>query len=127
VKRLAHLPPGRHRTFYNSQRFTLNVTGASMVATGFCPSVRLFEAAACGTPIISDFWPGMEMFFKPDEEILISHSADETLIYLEEISELDRRRMGYRARERVLAEHTARHRASELENYVLEIIKPSRD
>jgi spore maturation protein CgeB len=127
VKRLAHLPPGRHRTFYNSQRFTLNVTGASLVATGFCPSVRLFEAAACGTPIISDFWPGMEMFFKPDEEILISHSADETLIYLEEISELDRRRMGYRARERVLAEHTARHRASELENYVLEIIKPSRD
>jgi spore maturation protein CgeB len=125
VKRFTHLPPGKHRAFYNSQRFTLNVTGSSMIAAGFSPGIRLFEAAACGTPIVSDSWPGIEKFFKADEEILISHSADETLIYLEEISELDRRRIGYRARERVLAEHTARHRASELENYVFEIIKPS--
>jgi len=125
VKRFTHLPPGNHRTFYNSQRFTLNVTRASMIAAGFSPSVRLFEAAACGTPIISDFWLGIETFFKPDEEILISHSPDETLIYLEEISELDRRRIGYRARECVLAKHTARHRAAELENYALEILKRS--
>lgn len=125
VRRFTHVPPGKHRAFYNSQRFTLNITRASMIAAGFSPSVRLFEAAACGTPIISDFWQGIETFFKPDEEILISHSPDETLIYLEEISELDRRRIGYRARERVLAKHTARHRAAELENYVLEILKPS--
>lgn len=123
VKRFTHLPPGKHRAFYNSQRFTLNVTRASMIAAGFSPSTRLFEAAACGTPIISDFWQGIEIFFKPDEEILISHSPDETLIYLEELSELDRRRIGYRARERVLAKHTARHRAAELENYALEILK----
>lgn len=123
VKRLTRVPEAKHRAFYNSQRFILNVTCASMIAAGFSPSVQLFEAAACGTPIISDFWQGIETFFKPDEEILISHSADETLIYLEEISELDRRRIGYRARERVLAKHTARHRAAELENYVLEILK----
>lgn len=123
VNRFARLPPGKHRAFYNSQRFMLNVTGASMIAAGFSPGARLFEAAACGTPIISDFWPGIETFFKPDEEILISHSPDETLIYLEEISELDRRRIGYRARERVLAKHTVRHRAAELENYALEILK----
>jgi spore maturation protein CgeB len=125
VKRLTHLAPEKHRAFYNSQRFTLNVTRANMIAAGFSPSVRLFEAAACGTPIISDFWQGIETFFKPEEEILISHSADETLIYLEEISELDRRRIGYRARERVLAKHTSRHRALELENYAFEILKPS--
>ena len=125
VKHFTHLAPGKHRAFYNSQRFTLNVTRSSMVAAGFLPSVRLFEAAACGTPIISDFWQGIESFFKPDDEILISHSADETLIYLEEISELDRRRIGYRARERVLAKHTARHRALELENYALEVLKPA--
>ena len=94
-----------------------------MIAAGFSPSVRLFEAAACGTPIISDFWQGIDTFFKPDEEILISHSPDETLVYLEEISELDRRRIGYRARERVLAKHTARHRAIELENYAFEVLK----
>lgn len=125
VKRMTHLAPGKHRAFYNSQRFTLNITPANRSATGFSPSAHLFEAAACGTPIITDFWQGLETFFKPDEEILISHSPDETLIYLEEISELDRRRMGYRARERVLARHTSRHRAAELESYALEILKPT--
>lgn len=125
VKRLTHLAPGKHRAFYNSQRFTLNITPVNKSATGFSPSVHLFEAAACGTPIITDFWQGIETFFKPDEEILIAHSPDETLIYLEEISELDRRRIGYRARERVLGRHTSRHRAAELENYALEILKPT--
>lgn len=123
VKRFPHPAPGKHRTFYNSQRFTLNITRPNMVAAGFTPTARLFEAAACGTPIISDFWRGIDAFFKPDEEILISHSADETLIYLEEISELDRRRIGYRARQHVLARHTTRHRAAELEGYAVEVLK----
>src|SRR6185312_2125215 len=119
VERSNHVPSTKHRAFYNSQRFALNVTRA-----GFSPDVRLFEAAACGTPVISDYWPGIETFFKPDEEILISHSSDETLVYLEEISELDRRRIGYRARERVLSAHTARRRAAELENYIFELVNP---
>lgn len=123
VKRLPQPAPGKHRAFYNSQRFTLNITRPNMVAAGFTPKVSFFEAAACGTPIISDFWRGIDTFFKSDEEILISHSADETLIYLEEISELDRRRIGYRARERVLARHTTRHRAVELEGYALEVLR----
>ena len=67
----------------------------------------------------------IKILFTPDEEILVSHSADETMIYLEEISELDRRRLGYRARERVLARHTTRHRAAELESYALEVLKLS--
>lgn len=125
VKHLPQPTRAKHRAFYNSQRFSLNVTRASMVSVGFSPGAGLFEAAACGTPVISDSWPGIEKFFKPDDEILISHSPDETLVYLEEVSELDRRRIGYRARERVLAEHTARNRASELENYAFEILKPS--
>lgn len=125
VRHLTRLPVGSRREFYNSQRFALNVTRAGMVASGFSPAMRLFEAAACGTPIISDFWQGIGSFFKADEEILISHSADETLIYLEEISELDRRRMGYRARERVLAKHSTRHRAVELEGYAFEVLKPA--
>jgi spore maturation protein CgeB len=125
VKRFTHLPPGKHRAFYNSQRFTLNVTRASMIAAGFSPSVRLFEAAACGTPIISDFWHGIDTFFKPDSEILISSSPEETLRYLRETPEIDRRRIGYRARERVLSKHTSRHRAKELEDYAFEILKPA--
>jgi spore maturation protein CgeB len=123
VQRISHFSAGKQRAFYNSQRFALNVTLPGDIAIGFSPDERLFEAAACGTPVISDFWPGIDTFFKPDEEILISHSPDETLVYLEEIPELDRRRMGYRARERVLAGHTTRHRAAELEGYALQVMK----
>jgi spore maturation protein CgeB len=124
VKRITHLSPAKHRAFYNSQRFTLNVTRANMISAGFSPSVRLFEAAACGTPIISDSWPGLETFFKPDEEILIARSPGETQIYLEEIHEPQRREIGKRARQRVLEKHTSKHRARELENYAFEILKP---
>jgi spore maturation protein CgeB len=125
IKRVTHLPPAKHRAFYNSQRFTLNVTRAHMRSVGYSPSVRLFEAAACGTPIISDFWEGMDTFFRPDEEILIANSTDEVLACLEDMPERARRQIGQRARERVLAGHTAKHRALELESYALEILKPS--
>ncbi len=75
VERIAHLPPSRHPGFYNAQRFTLNITRADMILAGYSPSVRLFEAAACGVPIISDHWPGIESFFTPGEEIHIAASA----------------------------------------------------
>jgi spore maturation protein CgeB len=125
VKRISLVPPAKRRAFYNSQRFALSLTPPRAIATGFSPGARLFEAAACGTPVITEFWPGLDNFFTPDEEILVSHSADETMVYLEEISELERRRIGYRARERVLARHTMRHRAAELEQYALEVLKLS--
>jgi len=125
VKRTLQISPQKRRAFYNSQRFTMEITPPDVLAVGYSPSARLFEAAACGTPVITEFWQGLDAFFTPDEDILISHSADETLIYLEEISEADRRRLGYRARERVLARHTTRHRAAELEGYVLEIMRRS--
>lgn len=125
VKRSLHISSQKRRAFYNSQRFTLDIISPEAAAVGYSPSLRLFEAAACGTPVITEFWPGLDTFFAPHEEILISHSPDETLIYLEEISEVDRRRLGYRARERVLARHTSRHRAAELEGYVLEVLRRS--
>lgn len=118
VTRTDHLPPSEHRAFYNAQRFTLNVTRAAMVRAGFAPSVRLFEAAACGVPIISDTWEGLETFFTPGEEILLAESPEDTLKYLE-LSEAERREIGARARSRVLREHTAARRAQELESYLL--------
>jgi spore maturation protein CgeB len=126
VKRFTHLPPGKHRAFYNSQQYTLNVTRANMIAAGYSPSVRLFEAAACGTPIISDAWAGLDTFFEPGKEILVAQSSDEIEAYLKEIPERDRRRIGARARERVLARHTARHRALELEGYAFEVLKTAK-
>jgi spore maturation protein CgeB len=125
VERVVHLAPSEHRRFYNALRYTLNVTRRDMVKAGYSPSVRLFEAAACGTPIISDTWTGLDRFFTPGEEILLSRNARETLAYLREIPEEDRREIGARARERVLTAHTALHRAMELEAYAAEAGLPT--
>lgn len=118
VAYMAHLPPAGHRAFYNQQRFTLNVTRADMIEAGWSPSVRLFEAAACGTPIISDRWAGIESLFVPGEEIFLADNAGEVMQLLRELPEDERRRVGERARQRVLLAHTAGHRAAELEDHV---------
>jgi spore maturation protein CgeB len=122
IRRVTHLAPRHHRAFYNQQRFTLNITRAAMVAAGWSPSVRLFEAAACGTPIISDDWPGLDSFFARDAEILVAHSTAEVLRVLQDVPEAERLAIGARARARVLGEHTAAHRAAELEAYAFELL-----
>lgn len=123
VERIEHLPPAQHRGWYNAQRWTLNITRAAMIAAGFSPSVRLFEAAACGTPIISDDWDGLDTFFTPEREIIIAHSPDDAVRALREIPDAERRAIGERARAKVLGAHTAAHRAATLENYARDILE----
>jgi spore maturation protein CgeB len=118
VDRIEHLPPAAHCEFYAAQRYTLNLTRADMIAAGFSPSVRLFEAAACGVPIISDRWEGIETFFRPGREILIADRTEDVYRYLRESDEQERCRIGAAARERVLDAHTAPHRAAELERHL---------
>lgn len=108
-----HLPPPEHPAFYSSSKLTVSVTRAAMADMGFCPSGRLFEAAACGTPVISDQWEGLETFFEPGREILLASNADD----VERALALDNEELksiGNAARARVLAEHTADHRSLEL-------------
>lgn len=114
VDRFDHIPPDRHRTFYNAQRFTLNVTRAKMIEAGYSPSVRLFEAACCGVPVISDEWPGLGDFFELGSEILVASSSDDVLGFLADVSDEERRAIGARARERVIREHTPEVRAGQL-------------
>jgi methyltransferase (TIGR04290 family) len=121
VERIEHLPPARHRDFYTAQRFTLNITRADMIAAGYSPSVRLFEAAACGTPIISDAWAGLETFFEIGREILVADDTGEVLRLARTLPEEERRALAERARRRVLAEHTADHRAETLEMYMADL------
>lgn len=108
-----HLPPSEHPAFFSSSRLTLNVTRQAMASMGWCPSGRLFEAAACGTPIVSDTWPGLEKFFEPDREILLARDSDDVLAALDR-SDAELVRIGQAARERTLAEHTSACRADEL-------------
>jgi spore maturation protein CgeB len=109
-----HLPPPEHPAFFSSARLTLNITRRAMAAMGFCPSGRLFEAAACGAPIISDWWEGLDAFFAPGSEILIAQdsAAAEAAIEAEDSTLAA---IGRAARARVLDSHTAAHRARDLE------------
>ena len=120
VERLEHVSPADHPAFYAASRFTLNVTRQDMIAAGFSPSVRLFEAAACGAPILSDFWPGLETLFAPRRDIMIADCADAVLSALIAMPECSRRALGQAGRGRVLAAHTAEHRAAELDAYLRE-------
>jgi spore maturation protein CgeB len=108
-----HLPPGEHAAFFSSSRLTLNVTRAAMAAMGWCPSGRLFEAAACNTPIVSDAWEGLDAFYEPSSEILLARNAQEICAALE-LSDAELQRIARNARERTLAQHTAEWRAAEL-------------
>jgi spore maturation protein CgeB len=119
VERIEHLPPAAHSGFYCAQRFTLNLTRTDMRRLGHSPSVRLFEAAACGAAIISDTWDGLEDIFEPYVEILPATTPAEVEQYLA-IGEPERQAIGRRARERVLAAHSSDQRALELEAYVAE-------
>ena len=118
VERIDHLPPADHPRFYAASRFTLNVTRADMIAAGWSPSVRLFEAAACATPVISDKWDGIDTLFEPGREIILADGSQEVVGLL--ASDADASAIGRAARAKVLSGHTADHRALELERAIEE-------
>jgi len=112
VRRFEHVAPSEHPSLYSSSGATLNITREAMAASGYCPSGRFFEAAACGTPILTDWWPGLDSFFDLDQELAVVRTADDVLTRLAAPDHLGA--AADRARCRTLAEHTGDHRASEL-------------
>ncbi|MDB5649146.1 MAG: hypothetical protein JWL62_666, partial [Hyphomicrobiales bacterium] len=115
VQRIEHVEPVDHPRFYSASRYTLNVTRRDMIAAGYSPSVRLFEAAACDAPLISDNWEGLEAFFLPGRDIIVAHGSNDVLAKLRDGSDRERNAIAANARARVLDAHTAKHRAAELE------------
>jgi spore maturation protein CgeB len=113
VSRIDHVAPPDHPAFYCSSPLTLNVTRAPMARLGYCPSGRLFEAAACGVPVLSDRWEGLETFFTPGEEIVTASSTEAALAALA-LPRAELAKIGRRARERAIAEHSGRRRAAQL-------------
>lgn len=107
-----HVPPPEHPAFYSSSKATLNVTRSAMASFGYCPSGRLFEAAACGTPVVSDSWEGLDEFFEPGREILVASSANDVVDAIG-LGDRELRQIGKAARERVFSAHTADHRSRE--------------
>ena len=122
VRRFDHVPPGEHAAFYSSSRATLNITRKEMADSGYCPSGRFFEAAACGTPILTDWWEGLDTFFSPHGELCVVSTADDVLAALSQSRE-EIRAMADRARERTLAEHSGECRAAQLLAYCEEAFR----
>lgn len=127
-----HVAPSEHAAFLSSSRLTLNVTRAAMARMGWCPSGRLFEAAACGAAVLSDRWPGLDAFYTPGQQILTACCANDTLAAMD-MSDAQLQSIGRAARERTLDEHTSRHRAAQLISHlerssaVLPLSKPTRE
>jgi spore maturation protein CgeB len=119
VRRQEHISPADHARFYSSSRITLNLTRSEMAANGWCPSGRFFEAAACGTPLLTDAWPGLDSFFDPRHDIRVVHWAGDVEEALRQ-SDKDLQSMAARARERTLDEHTGVVRARQLLRYMEE-------
>ncbi len=118
VQRIDHIPPEAHCRFYNQQRLTLNITRKDMITWGYSPSVRLFEAAASGTCIMSDYWRGLENFFRPDQEVLVIRHPTDVCPLLNDLTNEDLASIRTQAVKRVLDEHTGRKRAQELLRHV---------
>jgi len=115
VRIFDHVAPSEHPALYSSSRLTLNITRAGMARFGYCPSGRFFEAAACGTPVITDWWEGLHAFFA-DDELFVAHNADHVQQALETPDE-ELKRMAARARQRTLDEHTGECRARQMLEY----------
>lgn len=125
VRHFDHVAPTQHPALYSSSSFTLNLTRGDMARGGYCPSGRFFEAAACGTPIISDWFDGLDSFFKPGKEIAVAHEPEQVLSILK-MPEQDRATMAWRARARTLAQHTGDRRAEQLLGYLQEAVSRKR-
>ncbi len=122
VRRFDHVAPADHPAFYSSNRLTLNVTREEMRRWGWSPSVRVFEAAACGAAIVSDRWEGLESFLTPGTEILLPESAEDVVAYFD-LADAELQRIGEAARERILAAHTNDARARELEDELERVLQ----
>lgn len=119
-----HMPPPQHPAFFAASRLTLNITRRAMAAMGWCPSGRLFEAAACGVPILTDAWAGLEEFYRPGEELLVAHGTEDATAAIS-LSDAELGRIAAAARARTLAEHTADQRVRTLEEAVQAAMTPA--
>lgn len=117
VRRIEHVTPADHARFYSSSRLTLNLTRNEMATYGWCPSGRFFEAAACGTPLITDSWEGLDSFFDPQRDLRVVGCAEDVEAALQ-MPDSDLQAMAACARQRTLDEHTGQVRAGQLLKYL---------
>lgn len=125
VRRVEHVSPEDHPMLYSSSRLTLNLTREAMAACGYCPSGRFFEASACGTAIVTDWFEGLDSFFTPGEELMVATGMQDVLRAMR-CSDSELLLMALRARQHTLDEHTGMQRARTLLSAFEEARHPER-
>ena len=115
VRHIGHVYTRDHNAFNCTPLAVLNVNRESMARYGFSPPTRVFEAAGAGACLITDAWEGVEQFLEPGSEVLVAHGAEDVAGFLRTIPSTEARRIGTRARARLLGEHTYAQRALQFE------------
>ena len=115
VHLLGHVGTSEHNALNCTPLSVLNVTRDSMVANGWSPATRVFEAAGAGACLITDEWPGIELFLEPGTEVLVARNGAEVARHVDGLEPERARAIGAAARERVLRDHTYAQRAEQLE------------
>jgi spore maturation protein CgeB len=80
------------------------------------PTIRVFEALACGIPLVSAYWDDAEQLFTPGEDYLVARDGAEMRAHLDAVT-TDRalaRELVQHGLHTVLTRHTCAHRVDEL-------------
>jgi spore maturation protein CgeB len=111
------LPNYAAPVMFSRYRLTLHIPrGPYVRALPGIPTIRVFEALACGIPLVSAPWDDVEALFTPGHDYLVARNTGEVIAHAQALladphyaAELARQ-----GRETVLARHTCRHRVDEL-------------
>jgi spore maturation protein CgeB len=100
----------------SAARVNLCITRRSHASVYASSSCRPFELASAGAAIVANPYNGIERWFEPGSELFVVEDAEQAIqVYRELLADsAQAEEMGRRARERVLDEHTYRHRARQL-------------
>jgi spore maturation protein CgeB len=127
VRRLGHVGTAQHNALNCSALAVLNIARDSMASVGFSPATRVFEAAGAGACLLTDYWEGIELFLRPDEEVLVARDGADVVRHLAELTAERARDIGKRALARVLAEHTYERRARLVETFLTDALQRRRE
>jgi glycosyltransferase involved in cell wall biosynthesis len=116
ARMIGDLSYSQWRQFCCRSKINLNITRWSHTDVYASSTSRPFELAAFGSCIVSQPYNGIEEWFEIGKEMLVVNSAEEAIETYKHLlnDETKRQGIGKRARERVLKEHTFKHRARQL-------------
>jgi len=118
VRYLGHVPTADHNAFNATPKAVLNISRASMALNGFSPATRVFEAAGAGACLITDAWPGLELFLEQRKEVLVARDGVDVAEILQALTPIEADAIGRRARARILRDHTYKHRAEDVDQVI---------